>query len=330
MHAKGGFRLGNGRATMKFKDYYEVMGLERNAPADEIKRTYRRLARKYHPDVSKEADAEVRFKEVGEAYEVLKDPEKRAAYDQLGTRYQAGQEFRPPPDWSFESAAGPRATSFSDFFEQLFGGMAPGMGPGRGPGGGRARVRPGRRGQDTSAQVEIALEEAFAGTQRTLSLQRSEVGADGRPQARTQQLRVKIPAGVTDGQQIRVAGQGAQGFGGANGDLFLRVKIAPHRWFRLEGRDVWLDLPVTPWEAALGGSVRIPTLAGKVDMRIPKGSQSGKELRLKGKGLPGTPPGDQRLVLKIVTPEAHTEEQENLYREMAAAMPMNPRAALEN
>jgi curved DNA-binding protein len=310
---------------MKFKDYYEVMGLARGASADEIKKAYRRLARKYHPDVSKEADAEVRFKEVGEAYEVLKDPEKRAAYDQLGTRYQAGQEFRPPPDWSFESRGGAGPTAFSEFFENLFG--AAGMAAA----GGHPRGRSQRRGQDVSAHVEISLDDAYSGVQRTLALERSERGADGRPLSRTQQLRVKIPAGVADGQQIRVAGQGAPGFGGAaNGDLYLQVKVLPHRWFRAEGRDIWLELPITPWEAALGSTVRIPTLSGKVDMRIPKGSQSGSELRLKGKGLPGSPPGDQRVVLKMVTPEASTAQQEGLYREMAEAMPMNPRAALES
>lgn len=306
---------------MKFKDYYEVMGLSRDASADEIKRAYRRLARKYHPDVSKETDAETRFKELGEAYEVLKDSEKRAAYDQLGQQYRAGQEFRPPPDWDFEFSEGPRATAFSDFFEQLFGG--------RGPDGGARRTHRAR-GYDTSAQVEITLEEAFAGAQRTVNMERLERGADGRARPRVQQIRVKIPPGVTDGQQIRVAGQGAPGRGGGTaGDLFLRVKLLPHRLFRADGRDVWLELPVTPWEAALGDTVRVPTLAGRVDMRIPKGSQSGRELRLKGKGLPGEPPGDQHVVLKIVTPEPRNPEHERLYRALAEAMPMNPRLPME-
>lgn len=304
---------------MKFKDYYEVMGLERGASADDIKRAYRRLARKYHPDVSKEPDAEARFKELGEAYEVLKDPEKRAAYDQLGPQYRSGQDFRPPPDWDFEFRETPGGdAAFSDFFEQLFGGM----------GGPRHARR--SRGFDATAEVLLTLEEAFAGSERTVSLERIERGADGRVTPRVAQLKVKIPPGVTDGQQIRVAGQGEPGTGGGgSGDLFLRVKLAAHRLFRADGRDIWLELPVTPWEAALGETVRVPTLAGKVDMRIPKGSQSGRELRLKGKGLPGQPSGDQRVVLKIVTPEPRTETHERLYRELASAMPMNPRAAME-
>lgn len=305
---------------MEFKDYYEIMGLSRDASKEEVRRTYRRLARKYHPDVSKEADAEARFKELGEAYEVLKDPEKRAAYDRLGQGYRAGQEFQPPPEWDFEFRQGPRATAFSDFFEHLFGGMGEPTGPQR-----ATRVR----GYDTSAEIDITLEEAFGGTQRTIAMERFERAADGRARPRRQQIRVKIPAGVTDGRQIRVAGQGQQGQGGLNGDLLLRIKLEPHRLFRPDGRDVWLELPVTPWEAALGQTVRVPTLAGRVDMRIPKGSQSGRELRLKGKGLPGKPPGDQHVVLKIVTPEPRTAEHESLYRALAEAMPMNPRSAME-
>jgi curved DNA-binding protein len=314
---------------VEFKDYYEVMGVARDASADEIKRAYRRLARKYHPDVSKEKDAEARFKEVGEAYEVLRDPEKRAAYDQLGRR-PAGEEFRPPPNWNFEFEGEDSPGEHSDFFEQLFGGLG-GL-----RGGGAARGRAGRggfrsRGFDTSAQVEITLDEAFHGTTRSLSLQRVELDKDGQPRPRVQQLQVKIPAGVTDGQQIRVASQGEPGVGGeAPGDLFLRLKIAPHRWFRLEGRDVWLDLPVTPWEAALGETVRVPTLAGRVDLKIPKGSQTDRQLRLKERGLPGNPAGDQFVVLKIVTPAAEGAAREAFYKQMAETMPMNPRQAMES
>jgi curved DNA-binding protein len=309
---------------VEFKDYYEIMGVARDAPAEDIKRAYRRLARKYHPDVSKEKDAEARFKEIGEAYEVLRDPEKRAAYDQLGRRPQ-GEEFRPPPDWHFEFEGDPGAAGgmHSDFFEQLFGGL--GRRGARGGGGFRSR------GFDTTAQVEVTLEEAFKGTSRTLSLQRMERGKDGRVAPRVQQINVKIPAGVTDGQQIRVPAQGEPGTGGeAPGDLFLQMRVLPHRWYRLEGRDVWLDLPVTPWEAALGESVRVPTLAGKVDLKIPKGSQTDRQLRLKGRGLPGNPPGDQFVVLKIVVPAADTPEREALYKQLAAAMSMNPRQAMES
>jgi curved DNA-binding protein len=308
---------------MEFKDYYDVMGVARDATADDIKRAYRRLARKYHPDVSKEPDAEARFKELGEAYEVLKDPEKRAAYDQLGSRWKEGQEFKPPPDWNFEFRSEPHAGAFSDFFESLFGGAG-----GR-PGAGASRAGFRARGIDTAAQIDVTIEEAFSGTTRNLSLAHVERDAHGQPVRKTRQLNVKIPAGVTDGQQIRLAGQGETGFGGGErGDLFLHVRMLPHRFFRAEGRDIWLELPVTPWEAALGETVRIPTLAGKVDLKIPKGSQSGRQLRLKGKGLPGNPPGDQHVILKIVTPAAASDADEALYRKMAATMPMNPRQAM--
>jgi curved DNA-binding protein len=305
---------------MEFKDYYELMGVARDASADEIKRAYRRLARKYHPDVSKEPDAEVRFKELGEAYEVLKDPEKRAAYDRLGKRYKEGQEFRPPPDWDFESAPGADTGAFSDFFESLFGRGARGSG--------RSAFR--GRGLDRSARVAITLEEAFAGASRSIAFEQIEPDAEGRPVRKTRQLNVKIPAGVTDGQQIRLTGQGSPGIGGGpSGDLFLEVELTAHRLFRVEGKDMRLELPITPWEAALGETVRVPTLAGRVDLRIPKGSQSGRQLRLKRKGLPGNPPGDQLVVLKIVTPPAETPDDEALYRKMAEAMAMNPRQSME-
>ncbi len=309
---------------MEFKDYYSIMGVARDASPDDIKRAYRRLARKYHPDVSKEPDAEERFKEVNEAYEVLRDPEKRAAYDQLGSRWKQGEEFRPPPDWHFDFETEPSAGMHSDFFESLFGGLG-GFGGGARRGGFRSR------GFDTSAQVEITLEEAFRGTTRVLSLERLERGASGRPERKVQQLSVKIPAGVTDGQQIRLAAQGEPGIGGGPpGDLFLRVRLLPHRLFRAEGRDIWLDLPVTPWEAALGETVRVPTLGGPVDLKIPKGSQTDRQLRLKGRGLPGEPPGDQFVVLKIVTPPATSADDEALYRRMASTMRMNPRQGLES
>ena len=305
---------------MEFKDYYGIMGVKREASQEEIKRAYRRLARKYHPDVSKEADAEERFKELGEAYEVLKDPDKRAAYDQLGTGWKKGQDFKPPPGWSFEFDTEPRPGGFSDFFENVFGGLD------RRSGRGAYRSQ----GFNTFAQLEITLDEAFRGGTRQVSLQRVETDKEGRPRRRVQHLTVKIPPGVTDGQQIRLAGQGEPGVGGgARGDLFLNVRILPHRYFRLEGRDIWLELPVAPWEAALGGTVRVPTLSGRVDMKVPRGSQSGRQLRLKGRGLPGSPPGDQHVVLKIITPPAETPDQEALYRKMESTMAMNPREALE-
>ena len=304
---------------MKFKDYYEVMGVGRDASPEEVKRAYRKLARKYHPDVSKEADAEERFKALGEAYEVLRDPEKRAAYDRLGAQWKPGEDFKPPPDWTFEFDSQPSSGDHSDFFENLFGFGGRTGGPSfRG------------RGFDTAAQVQITLEEAFRGTDRALSLQRLERGGDGRVQPRTQELKVKIPAGVVDGQQIRVPAQGEPGLGGETaGDLFLQLRLLPHRWFRSEGRDIWLDLPVAPWEAALGETIRVPTLAGRVDLRIPKGSQTDRQLRLKGRGLPGKPPGDQFVVLKVVVPPADSLQQQDLYKQMAAAMPMNPRQFME-
>jgi curved DNA-binding protein len=303
---------------VEYKDYYQTMGVARDASADDIKRAYRRLARKYHPDVSKEKDAEARFKELGEAYEVLRDPEKRAAYDALGTR-RPGEDFRPPPEWEFDYGARVDPDAHSDFFEQLFGGL-----------GGRRRGSFRSRGVDTAGQVEVTLEEAYSGTERRLTLQRVAVDERGQPQPATQQLNVRIPAGVVDGQQVRVPAQGQPGVGGGPaGDLFLQVRLKPHRWFRAEGRDIWLDLPVTPWEAALGETVRVPTLGGRVDLKIPKGSQTDRQLRLRGRGLPGNPPGDQFVVLKVTAPAPTNAADEALYRQLAAALPTNPRQAME-
>jgi curved DNA-binding protein len=305
---------------VEYKDYYQIMGVGRDASADDIKRAYRKLARKFHPDVSKEKDAEAKFKEVGEAYEVLRDPEKRAAYDALGLR-KPGEEFRPPPDWQFDhGAAEADAGAHSDFFEQLFGGLGRGR---------RGSFR--SRGFDTAGQVEVTLEEAFRGAERRLSLQRVAVDEHGRAHPTTQQLNIRIPAGVVDGQRIRVPSQGEPGAGGGPpGDLFLEVRLLPHRWFRAEGRDIWLDLPVTPWEAALGETVRVPTLGGRVDLKVPKGSQTDRQLRLRGRGLPGNPPGDQLVVLKIMAPPAQTPADEALYKEMAAKLHMSPRQAMES
>lgn len=301
---------------MEYKDYYQVMGVGRDASADDIKRAYRRLARKYHPDVSKEKDAEARFKEVGEAYEVLRDPEKRAAYDALGTR-KAGEDFRPPPEWHFDYGGEAEPKDHSEFFENLFGGL-----------GGRASFR--NRGFDTAAQVDLTVEEAFRGTERTVAVERLVADERGRPRATTQPIRVKIPPGAVDGQQIRVAAQGQPGAGGGPaGDLFLVVRLEPHRWFRVEGRDVWLDLPVTPWEAALGETVRVPTLGGRVDLKLPKGAQTDQQLRLRGRGLPGSPPGDQFVIVKVHVQPPQSAADEALYRQLAAAFRANPRAAME-
>lgn len=308
---------------MEFKDYYALLGLKRDAKADEVKRAYRRLARKFHPDVSKEADAEERFKEVQEAYEVLKDPEKRAAYDQLGRDYRPGQEFRPPPDWGsgFEFSGPGAAAGFSDFFEQLFGNAS--------PFGGRRGGGFDRRGEDHHAQIELSLEQAFSGGTHALSLRHPEPRPDGRVELRTRQVKLRIPAGVTDGQTIRLAGQGAVGVGrGSRGDLFLKVVLQSHPLYALDGRDVTLILPVAPWEAALGGTVPVPTLGGTVDLRIPAGSRAGQKMRLKGRGLPGSPPGDQYVVLQVVLPPADSPAAREIFERMRTELPFDPRAGL--
>ena len=330
---------------MEFRDYYKVLGVERTASADQIRKAYRRLAHKYHPDVSKEANAEARFKEMQEAYEVLKDPEKRAAYDQLGSQWKAGEQFRPPPDWGsgFEFSgdgraragrsrgrgAGPRGfgageggglgeQDFSEFFSSLFGGGSPFAAEGR---------RPGR---DHHARIEIDLEEAFRGTTRMLELKRPELKPDGTLELRNHTVRVTIPPGVTTGQLIRLAGQGEPASGrGSAGDLYLETHIRPHRLFQLDGRDVTLTLPVAPWEAALGASVTVPTLGGPVEVQIPPGSQSGQKLRLRGRGLPGKPAGDQFAQLKLVLPPGTSPEAKALYEEMRRKLKFDPRADLE-
>jgi curved DNA-binding protein len=333
---------------MEFRDYYKVLGVERAAGADQIKSAYRRLARKYHPDVSKEANAEARFKEMQEAYEVLKDPQKRAAYDQLGANWKAGEQFRPPPDWGsgfeFSGAGRPggarggsgragrrgaaaaedgafRDQDFSDFFSSLFGGGSPFASAGRGAGR--------SAGRDHHARVAIELEEAYRGTTRTLELRRPAVKPDGSVELTTHTVRVTIPAGVAEGQLIRLAGQGEPATGGGQaGDLYLEVHLEGHRLFQLEGRDVTLTFPVAPWEAALGASVTVPTLGGPVEMHIPAGAQSGQKLRLRGRGLPGQPPGDQYVQLKVVLPPADSAQAKALYEEMRSKLNFDPRANL--
>ncbi len=311
---------------MEFKDYYTIMGVKRDATQDEIKRAYRKLARKYHPDVSKEPNAETRFKEIGEAYEVLKDPEKRTAYDQLGANWKAGQDFRPPPDWNqgFEFHGGgftnADASQFSDFFESLFG---------RGFARSGGRTRFDVRGEDTYAKVLIDLADAYHDATRILTLHHTEPGPDGRPQMKARTLNVHIPKGVRQGQHIRLAGQGGAGIGkGDSGDLYLQVEFRPHPLYRVESRDVFLNLPVAPWEAALGAKVKIPTPTGIVDLKIPPGSSDGRKLRLKELGIPGKPPGDLYAVIQIALPPANTEVAKAAYRDMAQALKFNPRARL--
>ena len=309
---------------MQYKDYYKIMSLARDASQEDVKRAYRKLARKYHPDVSKEADAEERFKEINEAYEVLKDPQKRQAYDQLGTGWRAGQEFTPPPGWdtAFDvSSFGDMGSGrFSDFFETLFG-----M-------GGRSDWRTAGRsktpaGRDQRASVTITLEDAYHGATRTVNLQGTRTDRSGRVVGGTRTLKVRIPQGVTQGQQIRLAGQGTGG-GARPGNLYLQVSFQPHPLYRLEGRDVHLRLPVAPWEVALGATVTVPTLGGKVDLTVPPGSQSGQKLRLRGRGLPGRPPGDQYVELRVVTPKADTDAKKALFEQMRQEMAFDPRAQI--
>lgn len=316
---------------MEYKDYYKILGVERDADQESIKRAYRKLARKYHPDVSKEADAETKFKELNEANEVLKDPEKRAAYDQLGSNWQAGQDFRPPPEWNqgFEFHGGGYTQvdpeQFSDFFESLFGRGGFSGAQGFRPGAGRST----RRGENTHAKLLIDLEDAYKGATRTLTLRHSELGADGRPQVRERSINVKIPLGIAPGQNIRLSGQGEPGFGGAEpGDLYLEVEFKPHPLYHLDGKTVYLDLPVAPWEAALGATVRAPTPTGSVDLKIPPNSRAGNKLRLKGRGLPAKEPGDLFVVLQIALPPADSEASQKAYRQMEKAFNFEPRAGL--
>lgn len=309
---------------MEFKDYYKVLGVERAASAKEIKRAYRKLARKFHPDVSKEPNAEKRMQEVNEANEVLNDPEKRAAYDQLGARFSAGQEFRPPPDWDagFEFS-GPfsdsEAAQFSDFFSSLFG-----------AGARRQRAQGLRaRGEDHHANILVDLEDAYRDASRIINLRAPQLDEHGRLQLRERALNVRIPAGVCEGQHIRLAGQGAPGLGGGDaGDLYLEVHFKPHPLYRIEGRDLYLTLPVAPWEAALGATITAPTPGGAVEMKVPPGSQNGRRLRLKGRGIPGNPPGDLYLVLEIVLPEGNSVRARGLYETMARELAFNPRRHL--
>ncbi|MBW4049505.1 MAG: DnaJ domain-containing protein [Proteobacteria bacterium] len=315
---------------MKFKDYYEVLGVERGASDDDIKRAYRKLARKFHPDVSKEPQAEERFKELGEAYEVLKDPEKRAAYDRLGSGYQSGQDFQPPPDWGsgfeFSGAGGDRgmgeeeAAAFSDFFESLFGGAARGAS--------QAHARHSARAADHHARIAIDLEDAFSGAERTITLQSPHADASGRVTMQERTLRVQIPRGVREGQRLRLAGQGTPGPDGRSGDLYLEIQFRPHAWYRVVDKDLYLTLPVAPWEAALGGEVAAPTPAGTVEVNVPAGSQTGRKLRLKGRGLPAAEPGDLYIELKVVLPPADNPKAVELYKHMASELRFNPRLHL--
>ncbi|MEO6032728.1 MAG: DnaJ C-terminal domain-containing protein [Burkholderiaceae bacterium] len=331
---------------MKFKDYYAVLGVPRSATQDEIKGAYRKLARKYHPDLSKAADAEARFKEIGEANEVLKDPEKRAAYDQAGQQWErqrqgGAQDFQPPPNWDagfeFSGRGADGAEGFnpddafgpgdrSDFFETLFGRAARGGRASRGAASGMHL-----RGQDHHAKVLIDLEDAYRGAHRSLSLRMPALDTDGRVAMRERVLDVNIPKGMRAGQHLRLAGQGGPGLGdGPAGDLFLEIEFNPHPLYRVDARDVYIDLPIAPWEAALGASVAAPTPEGEVQLTIPPGSLAGRKLRLKGRGIPGKEPGDLYAVLVIVLPPATDAKARGAYESLQAAFgSFDARAALK-
>jgi len=306
---------------MEFKDYYQALGVPRDAPVEDIKKAYRKLARKYHPDVSKEKDAEARMKEVNEAYAVLSDAEKRAAYDQVGKGYQPGQEFRPPPDWDqgFEFSgrgfSGAEAADFSDFFSELFGRMGAGRGAAQ------------ARGGDHHARIALDVEDAFTGATRQISLRVPKIDSTGRVTLDTRTLNVKIPQGIREGQIIRLAGQGDPGLGqGKHGDLLLEVQFRDHPRYHVDGRDLLVTLPVAPWEAALGAVVPVELPDSTLKVRIPAGAQSGKQLRVRGRGIPGDPAGDLLLEIKIVVPEASTPKAKELYETMARELAFDPRA----
>jgi curved DNA-binding protein len=293
------YRFNRAKVGMQYRDYYEVLGVTRDADAEGVKRAYRKLARKFHPDVSKEKNAENKFKEVQEAYEVLRDPEKRAAYDQLGRDYRPGQQFRPPPDWSqrFGHSGSQRFSDlngFSDFFASLFGGAAGGPPP-----------------EADAGHLEVTVEEAYTGTKRRVAL--SEGG-------RSRSVDVQIPPGVGEGQSLRIAGSGG------SASLIFRIKLRPHSLYIPQGKDVQIELPLAPWEAALGAKVAVPTLGGTVELTIPAGAQSGQKLRLRGRGFPGTPHGDQIVSIKLVTPAAQSAQAKQAYERMKSEFNFDPRA----
>jgi curved DNA-binding protein len=301
---------------MKYKDYYKIIGVSRDATSDEIKKAYRRLARKYHPDVSKEKNAEEHFKDVNEANEVLGDAEKRAAYDQLGTSYRSGQEFRPPPDWGTRFGQGGSAQSdlggmdFSDLFSQMFG-----------MGGGQARHQgftSGMRGRDVEATLHLTLEEAFQGVEKSLQL--------ASPGHSAKTVNVRVPPGVLSGRRLRVRGKGEASMHGQAGDLLLTIELDPHPLYRLEGKDIYLDVPVTPWESVLGTNVTVPALSGNVRLRIPAGAKAGQKMRLTGKGMPDSRmAGDLYTVVRIVLPANVSDEERALYEKLASLSQFDPR-----
>ena len=325
---------------MKFRDYYETLGVARSATEAEIKAAYRKLARKYHPDVNKEASAEDQFKELGEAYSVLKDTEKRAAYDRMGANWKNGQDFTPPPNWNegFEYSndnysdghpgfGGGHQGNQSEFFESLFG-------QGRYRQGGRGG-NPSQgmdfKGQDHHAKISIDLVDAYNGAKRTITLHMPTQDASGHVSTQERKLDVSIPKGIKAGQNLRLAGQGGPGMGaGGSGDLYLEIDFHPNPIYRADGKDVYLDLPLAPWEAALGTAVNIPTPAGStLELTIPAGTATGRKMRLKGKGIPSKEPGDLYVVPSIVLPGAETDLQKEAYQALEKAFDFKPRTHLK-
>jgi len=319
---------------MKYKDYYATLGVDRGASDDDIKKAYRRLARKYHPDVSKEKDAEEKFKEVAEAYQTLSDKDKRAAYDHLGS-HQSGEDFRPPPGWEHNFGQGGFSTEgvdlggidLSDLFDMLGRGTRGAGGRGRGARAGAETFS--MPGQDFEANAQLALEDAYRGTELNLQLAMPEIGPDGMVRRTPKSVRVRVPPGATDGQRLRVPGKGGAGLnGGPAGDLYLNISLQPHHLFKVSGHDLYLELPVAPWEAVLGAKIEVPTLDGRVSLTIRPGSKAGQKLRVGGKGLPrpGTGnAGDLYCVLTIVTPSAAGDKEKALYKELAEISGFDPR-----
>lgn len=314
---------------MEYKDYYKILGVNKNATAAQIKKEYRKMARKYHPDVSKDSNAEKKFKEVGEAYEVLKDPEKRKAYDQYGADWKTGkqqQEYQQQYQQQHQHQGGgfdfgggfEGGGDYSDFFESLFGG------------GGRRQGRSSRqsrkqKGEDVNASITVPITDAFEGSTRRINFELQSASPDGQVVRKPISLNVKIPKGIKNGQKIRLAGQGSEGYnGGAKGDMLLKIEFEKHPHFKADGTDIYIDLPVAPWEAALGNTINISTPGGSIKLKVPAGSKQGKKLRLKGKGIPAKVAGDLYVVLNITLPPADSEKARKVYEDMKD-LNFNPR-----